>query len=129
MLLLQPRLQVTGFDISKYALINAKKEIKNNLFIHDVRKKTKFKNKKFDLAISLGTLHNLKIKNLFLALKEIKRISKKNYIMVESYRNNKELFNLQCWALTAETIMDVESWKWPFKEAKYKGDYEFIYFS
>ena len=129
MLLLQPRLQVTGFDISKYALINAKKEIKNNLFIHDVRKKTKFKNKKFDLAISLGTLHNLKIKNLFLALKEIKRISKKNYIMVESYRNNKELFNLQCWALTAETIMDVESWKWAFKEAKYKGDYEFIYFS
>ena len=129
MILIQPKLLVSGFDISKYALMNAKKEVKNKLFIHDACKKTNFKNKKFDLAISLGTLHNLKLKNLFPALKEIKRISKKNYIMVESYRNNKELFNLQCWALTAETMMDTESWKWILKKSGYLGDYEFIYFN
>ena len=129
MILLQPKLLVSGFDISRYALTHAKKEIRDKLFIHDVCKKTNFKNKKFDLAISLGTLHNLKLKNLFPVLKEIERISKKNYIMVESYRNNKELFNLQCWALTAETIMDTESWKWVLKESGYLGDYEFIYFN
>ena len=129
MILLQPKLLVSCFDISRYALTHAKKEIKDKLFIHDVCKKTNFKNKKFDLAISLGTLHNLKLKNLFPVLKEIERISKKNYIMVESYRNNKELFNLQCWALTAETIMDTESWKWILKKSGYLGDYEFIYFN
>ena len=129
MILLQPKLLVSGFDISRYALTHAKKEIKDKLFIHDVCKKTDFKNKKFDLAISLGTLHNLKLKNLFPVLKEIERISKKNYIMVESYRNNKELFNLQCWAHTAETIMDTESWKWILKKSGYLGDYEFIYFN
>ena len=112
MLLIEPNLSICGYDISRYALKNAKKEVKGNLFYHDASKKTKFTNKKFDLTISLGTLHNLKLKNLFYTLREINRISKKSYIMVESYRNNKEMFNLECWALTAETIMDTESWKW-----------------
>jgi hypothetical protein len=44
------------------------------------------------------------------------------------YKNEKEQFNLQCWALTAETIIDVDSWKWLFKNSGYTGDYEFIYF-
>ena len=30
--------------------------------------------------------------------------------MVESYRNDKELFNLQCWALTCETFLRPEEW-------------------
>ena len=33
-------------------------------------------------------------------LKTIEKISKSKFICVESYRNNKEQFNLQCWALT-----------------------------
>ncbi len=128
LILLQPKLIISGLDFSNYALKNSKKEVRNKLFFHDIRKKTNFKNKKFDLAISLGTLHNLKINDLSLTLNEINRISSKNYIMVESYRNNKELFNLQCWALTAETLIDTNSWKWLMKKSGYKGDYEFIYF-
>ena len=48
--------------------------------------------------------------------------------MVEGYRNEKELFNLQCWALTAECFFDDNEWKWIFNHAGYTGDYEFIYF-
>jgi hypothetical protein len=48
--------------------------------------------------------------------------------MVESYRNEKELFNLQCWALTAQSFLDEKEWQWLYKEYGYKGDYEFIYF-
>ena len=48
--------------------------------------------------------------------------------MVESYRNNKELFNLQCWALTCETFLNEEDWKYFFKINNFEGDYEFIYF-
>ena len=48
--------------------------------------------------------------------------------MTESYRNNSELFNLQCWALTCESFFSVDEWKWIFKKFKYSGDYEFIYF-
>ena len=48
--------------------------------------------------------------------------------MVEGYRNEAELFNLQCWALTAETFFCDEEWEWLFKICNYNGDYEFIYF-
>ena len=50
------------------------------------------------------TLHNLKIFDLKKALKEIDRVGKKSYIAVESFRNESELFNLQCWALTCESF-------------------------
>ena len=48
--------------------------------------------------------------------------------MVESYRTDLELFNLQCWALTCQTFFSKKEWIYLFKELKYKGDYEFIYF-
>ena len=31
-------------------------------------------------------------------------------MMVESYRNEQELFNLQCWALTCEAFFDTAAW-------------------
>jgi len=75
-----------------------------------------------------NVLHNLRIEEIVLALQEINRISKKQFVCVESYRNEKEQFNLQCWALTAETLVDVKTWKWILKLSKFKGNYEFIYF-
>ncbi len=88
----------------------------------------KFKDKYFDLVISLGTLHNLEIFDLAKALKEITRVGKQQYIMVESYRNEQELFNLQCWALTCGSFFSKEEWIWLFNHFGYGGDYEFIYF-
>lgn len=123
-----PDLKVYGFDISKHALKNAKEEIKQYLFLHNAKKKFPFKNKYFDLVISLACLHNLKIFELETSLKEIQRVGKKSYIMVEGYRNEKELFNLQCWALTAETFFDDDEWIWLFQKCGYRGDFEFIYF-
>ena len=73
----------------------------------------------FDLSISLNCLHNLQIFNLKKAIDEINRISKNSYIVVESYRNEKELFNLQCWALTCESFFDVYEWQWIFKKLNY----------
>ena len=48
--------------------------------------------------------------------------------MLESYRNEKELFGLECWALTCEAFFDKEPWEWIYKHFGYTGDYEFIYF-
>ena len=55
-------------------------------------------------------------------------MGKDKYIVVESYRNVQELFNLQCWALTCEAFFTPEEWVWLYKEFGYTGDYEFIYF-
>lgn len=123
-----PDLKVYGFDISKHAIKNAKKEVKKNLFVHDGKKTFPYKKKYFDFTFTLACLHNFKANDLEKSIKEIERVSKNSYIMVEGYRNEQELFNLQCWALTAETFFDDDEWKWMFKKCKYNGDFEFIYF-
>ena len=126
--LLLPDLRIVGFDISKHGIAKAKEEISKNLFIHNAKEKYPFKDNEFDLVISLGCLHNLKIFELAIALKEIERVAKNGYLMLESYRNEQELFNLQCWALTCESFFTPDEWKWIYDHFGYFGDYEFIYF-
>ena len=121
-------IKIIGIDISNYAKKNAKQEIKKYILKKNLKKKLNYKSNYFDLVLSINTLHNLKLEHLFNALKEIERVGKSKFICVESFRNEKEQFNLQCWALTAETIIDVESWRWIFNKSEYSGDYEFIYF-
>ena len=128
MKLLLPKLRVAGFDISKHGLASAKEEIKDNLFIHRAEDPFPYKDKEFDLVISLGCVHNLRVFELEKALKEIERVGRQGYIMMESYRNEQEQFNLQCWALTCESFFDHEEWPWIFDHFGYTGDYEFIYF-
>lgn len=125
---LLPGISVEGFDISKYGISDAKDEVKDKLYIHRAQDSYKYDDKTFDLVISLGTLHNLKINELKTALGEIERVGKNKFIMMEAYRSNQELFNLQCWALTCESFFKPEEWTWIFNEFNYSGDYEFIYF-
>tara|TARA_Y100000294_G_C8472798_1_gene303446 strand:+ start:252 stop:917 length:666 start_codon:yes stop_codon:yes gene_type:complete len=126
--LLLPQLRVSGFDVSKYGLGQAKERIKKDLFVHRAQDLYPFKDNQFDLVMSLGCLHNLRIFELKIALNEIERVGKQGYVMLESYRNERELFNLQCWALTCESFFDQEEWIWIYKKFGYTGDYEFIYF-
>ena len=125
---LLPKARIAGFDISDYALQNAKEEIKSNLFRHRAQDRFPFKDREFDLVLSITTLHNLQVFDLKSALCEMERAGKNKYMVVESFRNNSELFNLQCWALTCESFFTPEAWKWLFDEFGYSGDYEFIFF-
>ena len=128
MKLLLPNLKISGFDSSKYGIENSKEEIKKNLFCHKAQEIYPFKDKEFDLVISLNTLHNLKIFELEIALKEMQRVGKNSYLCLESFRNEKELFNLECWALTCQSFFSPEEWIWVYNHFGYLGDYEFIYF-
>lgn len=125
---LLPDCRIRGFDISEYAIENAKEEIRGDLFVHKAQDELPFKEKEFDLVLSLATLYNLYIYDLKAALKEIERVGKNKYITLESYRNEEELFNLQCWALTCKEFFTPKEWVWLFDEFGYRGDYEFIYF-
>jgi SAM-dependent methyltransferase len=125
---LLPGINVCGFDISEYGLQNAKEEIQPFLFEHRAQERYPFESKSFDLVLSLGCLHNLVLPDLTIAVKEIQRVGKRGYIMVESYRNDQELFNLQCWALTAESFFTPKEWQWVYSGVDYTGDYEFIFF-
>lgn len=123
-----PEGRVAGFDISTYGLEHAKEEVQPFLFEHDANKPFPYADKSFDLVISLGTLHNLPLPGLQSALREMERVGKQSYMMTEAFRNDTELYNLQCWALTCETFLRPENWVWFFDQAGYSGDYEFIYF-
>ena len=126
--LLLPELNIVGLDCSEYGISNSTALIANKLSKFDCRKSLEFDNKSFDLVISLGLLHNFRLQEVFSALKEIDRVGKASYVMVESYRNNSELHNLQCWALTAKSFHDVDEWRWIHQESGFNGDYEFIFF-
>ena len=128
LLLLEPELEVVGTDISEHGLSQATDLVKPHVQIHDARGEFKWKDKEFDLVISLTLLHNLRAFDLENCLREIQRIGKSHYVTSESYRNELEQFNLQCWALTCETFFDLDEWLWMFEKTGYTGDYEFIYF-
>jgi len=126
--LLLPNIRIVGFDISDHGLENAKEEVKEFLFKHRAQEPYPYEDNEFDLVISLGCIHNLRLFELEIALKEIERVGRNGYIMMESYRNEHEQFNLQCWALTCESFFDHEEWPWLYTHFGYSGDYEFIYF-
>lgn len=125
---LLPGIQLAGFDISGHGLAETKEGIRDKLFRYRAQDPYPWGDIYFDLVISLGCLHNLRIFELKTAISEIERVGKNKYIMVESYRNEQELFNLQCWALTAVSFFDTAEWIWIYDHFGYRGDYEFIYF-
>ncbi|WP_404421973.1 class I SAM-dependent methyltransferase [Nibricoccus sp. IMCC34717] len=125
---IEPGLELVGFDVSKHGLANRHPDLKANLFRGRAQDPFPFGDKQFDLVISLTTLHNLRLFELQTALSEIQRVGKQGYVMLESYRNEQELFNVQCWALTCESFFDTAEWIWLYRHFGYTGDYEFIYF-
>ncbi len=85
----------------------------------------------FDFTYSINVFHNLGYKDLKHAIREMVRVTKpdgQSYICVESYRNEEELCNLQCWALTCQSFYSPDDWKEILTDNGYKGDVEFITF-
>ena len=128
MKLLEPKLNIMGFDISKYALEKNNDLTKPYVYFHKAQDSYKYKDKEIDLVISLHVIHSLRFFDLKKAVKEISRVGKQAYVVVESYRNEEEMVNLQCWATVCECFFDVEEWIYLFKDFGYTGDYEFVFF-
>ena len=125
---LLPGIEMHGFDISKHGLKDIHPKLQGEFFEHKAQDTYPYEDNHFDLVISLGCLHNLRIFDLEKAVQEIERVGKNKYIMVEGYRNEAELFGLECWALTAESLFHRDEWVWLYNRFDYTGDYEFIYF-
>ena len=122
-----PGIEVSGLDVSPYAIENSKEEIKEKLEVGNATS-LPYPDNHFDLVISLNTLHNLHCYDLDKALREIERVGKQKYICVESYRTEEEKANLLYWQVTCEAFNTPEEWEWWFKHTGYTGDHSFIYF-
>ena len=118
-----PEVNVTGVDISEYAIANSIPEIKPYLQVGNATK-LPFENNYFDFVISINTIHNLNREDCAVALQEIERVTKGNsFITVDAYRNDEEKARMEAWNLTALTMMSVDEWKQFFLEVGYTGDY------
>lgn len=124
---LLPGITTRGLDVSEYAISNSKEEIKGFLD-HGCASALPYEANSFDLAFSINTFHNLGNKKLELALKEISRVSNKQYFCVESYRTEEEKANLLFWQVTCEQFNNPEDWEWWVSKTEYEGDFSFIYF-
>jgi len=125
--LVVPGVEVHGIDISRYAIGNAKEEVKERLRVGNATS-LPWPDGHFDLAISIQTLHNLHCYDLDKALHEMQRVAKRKYLCVESYRNETEKANLLYWQVTCEAFNTPEEWAWWFRQTGYTGDHSFIYF-
>jgi protein-L-isoaspartate(D-aspartate) O-methyltransferase len=123
-----PGVEVTGVDISEYAIEHGKEEVKSSLQVCNAQK-LPFEDNSFDFVVSITTLHNLYNFELDSALREMERVGKNNkFLCVESYRNEAEKTNLLYWQVTCEAFCNPEEWDWWFMQTGYTGDHSFIYF-
>jgi ubiquinone/menaquinone biosynthesis C-methylase UbiE len=123
-----PGVEVMGLDSSVYALTHSKDEVRSNL-VSGTAATLPFEDRSFDLVISITTLHNLYLYELWSALSEIERVSRGGkYVCVEAYRNEREKVNLMYWQLTCRAFHTPAEWEWLFHKTGYNGDFSFIFF-
>lgn len=124
-----PGVEVTGIDISPYAIENSKEEV--TPFLHVGNATTlPFEDNTFDFVVTITTLHNLYNYELRSAVQEIERVGKHSnkHIIIESYRNEQEKANLLYWQLTCRSFYTPEEWEWFLNQSGYSGDYSYIVF-
>jgi protein-L-isoaspartate(D-aspartate) O-methyltransferase len=123
-----PGLEVEGIDISAYAQDHAMESVRDRIKVGNANS-LPWPDRHFDLVISITTLHNLYIHDLFAALAEMERVGRGGkYLCVEGYRNEREKVNLMYWQLTCRAFHTPAEWEWIFDRAGYTGDHEFIFF-
>ena len=120
-----PTLEVTGIDISKYAIDCAPPEVKEFLHLENANDMSMFSDNSFDLVISINAIHSFRtIKETEKAVSEIQRVSKgKSYIVVDSYRNEKERIRMEQWQIAGHMVLSENEWKRIFLDVGYTGDH------
>ena len=123
-----PGLEVRGIDVSRYALENAKAEVKPFLDVGSVVAMP-YTDDRFDLVLAVNTIHYLPVHDLARAVAELERVRRGGaYTVVESYRNEAEKANLIHWQLTCECFYTPDEWEWLFRRFGYTGDHSYIFF-
>tara|TARA_B110000259_G_scaffold157275_1_gene179121 strand:- start:1768 stop:2427 length:660 start_codon:yes stop_codon:yes gene_type:complete len=122
--ILLPKAKIYGIEDHIYPINNAEKEIKKNI-IFSKYYKIPFKKNYFDLVIGFSSIYKYNFYDVVKTINEINRVSKKSFITVASYSNQKEKELFEKWTLLGSTFLHKKEWKKMFKILNYEGDYYF----
>jgi ubiquinone/menaquinone biosynthesis C-methylase UbiE len=123
-----PKAQLTGIDVSSYAIEHASPAIRPFLRLGNV-KSLPYPAGSFDLVTAINTIHNLDLADCKQALREIQRVSQgRAFIVVDAWRTPEQQRMLKEWILTAKTYLHVDDWVNLFHEVGYTGDYYWFFF-
>lgn len=120
---LMPEAELVGVDVSEYAIEHAIEPMRPYLQVADAAD-LPFEDDRFDLVVSINSIHNLPPEGCRQALREIERVGRAHkFVVVDAWRNEQERQALEKWNLTAKTMMHVDDWKALFDAVGYTGDY------
>jgi ubiquinone/menaquinone biosynthesis C-methylase UbiE len=116
-------MNVSGIDLSRYAVTNSPNIIRNKLQVSNLLS-IPFKDNTFDLVLCINTLHNLNKSNCEKGLIELLRIGKnKFFLQVDSYYNSVQKKKFLDWVLTAQFHDYPNEWRKLFVKTGYNYDY------
>ncbi len=118
-------MDVTGCDLSEYAVANAHEAIKNKILLQPVHELV-FPDNYFDLVLGKEILPHIPGELLDASMKNIMRIGKENFFFeIQCGESKTELQHMKEWDATHKIIETPLWWRNYFKNIGYKGDYHF----
>ena len=122
---LVPGIKIYGIEDHVYPLRNSMKTVKKYLKFskyYDLP----FKNNFFDAVFSIHCIYRLNFGDMINAIKEVKRVTKKNsFITFGAHYDKKGKLLFEKWSPLSTCHFQVNDWKKIFKRLNYKGDYDF----
>lgn len=102
---------LTGFDISDYAIKKSNKNIKKYLYKIHMDELNKFLDRRFDLIISKDVLPHLSLKDLNLLFSFFSKVDfGKIYLEIFCPNSKKDLWKYQMWDPTQKTLKSKLEW-------------------
>ena len=127
---LVPDLKIAGIDISQYGIDNAKEEVRP---LSEGRKRGGTALPRPQLrprGLARRAAQSCRWKTCGARSRKSSGsvAAPSKYLMVESFRNEREKANLLYWQLTCLSFHSPETWAWIYAKCGYTGDHGFIFF-
>ncbi len=122
-----PSLNVSGTEVSPYAISNSMESIKSNILLLDNFTQCPLADNSFDLVIAIGVIYPLNLADAIKCIKHIQRVGKgKSFITLGAYEDEESFKLFKMWSVLGSTILHVDEWKEVLEHCNYTGDYTFV---
>ena len=118
-------MNITGLDISQYAVDNCIPDIKNYISVADISYGLKYKDQTFDFLISKEVLPHLPPDRIPFILQEMRRVSRHAFVEIQCVENHSDKDLFLKWDPTHKSIFTKKEWVTLFEDNFPELDYSF----